>query len=101
MFHKKFKQYLATKLLLLALAATSFGVYAASIPTKKAVASFHDRITVKSSEGFYDETNNRPHIEEVPSFQLPPPVVCSNNCTINSNSFPSRYDNHKHKNYLN
>lgn len=94
MFHKKSKQYSATKFLLLALAATSFGAYAASIATRDVFASFRDRMIVESSDGFYDETNNKPRIEEAPNFQLPPPIVCSNNCTINSNPSPGKHKKH-------
>lgn len=94
MFHKISKQYSATKFLLLALAATSFGAYAASIGTRDIFASFHDGMIVASSDGFYDDTNNRPRVVEAPNLQLPPPIVCSNNCTISSNPFPGKHKKH-------
>ncbi|KAF1804769.1 hypothetical protein V8B55DRAFT_1586411 [Mucor lusitanicus] len=64
-----FKQNIVAKLLLISLVAASLCADAASIAPRR-----FDGMVAHSTEGFYDETNNRPLNTAVPTFEMPPLV---------------------------
>lgn len=64
------------------LVAALMGASAASIVSRR-----YTEMTVNSTQGFYDLTNNIPYNEAAPEFELPPLVVCSNNCTLDNSFF--------------
>ncbi|KAK4519711.1 uncharacterized protein ATC70_009951 [Mucor velutinosus] len=90
-YKRFFRQNIAAKFILFSLIAISLRAQAASIAPR-----IFNEMVVNSTEGFYDETNNIPRSTAPPTFEMPPLVVCSNNCTLNS-PFTGYLDSTKHQ----